>query len=679
MALSNPDYSQPSEVGATGVLRSISAIPNPESMFGVQALGRFFAADPFIDSEKHSRNSLRLAGNYSLMRNLELFSGFSFVFNEHSNADQSRSSTSFLENTDLGLRYSLPIFEDCCFVGVAAFARLFSGAQSLRNTSGFSDATSGPLVSGKLLFLTSLDMKKYWPKVPARFHMNFGYRAPNSDITSSQSSVADRQTDIEIFNNDAYKYHALEAHLGAEVPMRWLTPFMEYSIEYALFPSDSASMSSNRQQFGVGTRINPHQAFAIIGGAEFGIDGKNAGKGIGIPENPSWEAFFGVSFQTEGTRLIGSEGSVRGRVLDSETGIPLPDVQAILVAEVTLPQITDLSGFYNLSQLKNGKYQIRFEREGYASQTQSFEVSEGSNVILDIALETLGPKKGGVEATITNSVTGEPIARAFVQISGISRPLTTDQNGIVKADGIQEGMHNIRIEAPGFEPADFPVEIFPKENISQSFALVPEAPKIGHCLGTVTNPDGTGLTAVFTIEDGSIQPFGTNPLTGQFNQPLQAGNYEFKVQAENYLPKSVTCEIAPDEDFTVNVVLEKPQEAVVVEDKIVLPEAIFFNFDSAVIQPRSFEVLSQIADILKDAKNYKVLQIEGHTDSSGAEDYNQSLSEKRARSVEQYLIDKGLDASRLKSVGFGESDPIATNVTAEGRTENRRVEFNLVR
>jgi len=216
--------------------------------------------------------------------------------------------------------------------------------------------------------------------------------------------------------------------------------------------------------------------------------------------------------------------------------------------------------------------------------------------------------------------------------------------------------------------------------VKQDFKLNRQTPKIGNCAGRVTNPDGTGLTAVFTTEDGSISPFGTNPLTGKFNQPLPVGYYDFKVQAENYLPQTVHCDVKSGETSTQNITLKKPKKATLVNNKIVLPQAIFFAFDSDVIDQKSYPVLDQVVDVLKkNDKSYQVLKIEGHTDSVGTKAYNLSLSKRRAESVRRYLIDKGLDANRLKAYGFGESKPVATNLTPEGRTENRRVEFNLVR
>lgn len=72
--------------------------------------------------------------------------------------------------------------------------------------------------------------------------------------------------------------------------------------------------------------------------------------------------------------------------------------------------------------------------------------------------------------------------------------------------------------------------------------------------------------------------------------------------------------------------------------------------------------------------------VEGHTDSIGSEQTNQRLSESRAQAVKQFLIDKGIDASRLEAIGYGgESKPIATNMYKDGRAKNRRVEINLVK
>jgi len=99
-----------------------------------------------------------------------------------------------------------------------------------------------------------------------------------------------------------------------------------------------------------------------------------------------------------------------------------------------------------------------------------------------------------------------------------------------------------------------------------------------------------------------------------------------------------------------------------------------FDFNSAQLTSESETILEQAVTVLKQNTGVSV-NIEGHTDSRGAESYNQQLSEKRAASVRDYLISRGVDASNLNSVGKGENSPLASNDTKDGRSKNRRVEF----
>ncbi|GAA4333443.1 OmpA family protein [Flaviaesturariibacter amylovorans] len=99
---------------------------------------------------------------------------------------------------------------------------------------------------------------------------------------------------------------------------------------------------------------------------------------------------------------------------------------------------------------------------------------------------------------------------------------------------------------------------------------------------------------------------------------------------------------------------------------------IYFATGSARLLASSNAALNDIVKLLNEDKDIKVA-IEGHTDNVGKDDYNQKLSEDRAASVKNYLLGKGIDASRLQSQGFGESQPIADNKTAAGRSKNRRV------
>jgi OOP family OmpA-OmpF porin len=103
---------------------------------------------------------------------------------------------------------------------------------------------------------------------------------------------------------------------------------------------------------------------------------------------------------------------------------------------------------------------------------------------------------------------------------------------------------------------------------------------------------------------------------------------------------------------------------------------VFFSTGSFKLLPKSFKSLDVVADLLK-ADNSLMIDIDGHTDSQGKPDKNQILSENRAKSVADYLVKKGIDASRLKSTGYGDTKPVADNKTAAGRAKNRRTEMTV--
>jgi large repetitive protein len=113
-------------------------------------------------------------------------------------------------------------------------------------------------------------------------------------------------------------------------------------------------------------------------------------------------------------------------------------------------------------------------------------------------------------------------------------------------------------------------------------------------------------------------------------------------------------------------------------EKIEIKEAVYFDTNSDVIQARSFNLLDQVAAVLRNHTNITKIRVEGHTDSQGAEDYNLDLSQRRANSVRVYLIGKQIAQERVEAVGFGVTKPIASNATKRGREQNRRVEFVIV-
>src|SRR6185312_4466501 len=112
-------------------------------------------------------------------------------------------------------------------------------------------------------------------------------------------------------------------------------------------------------------------------------------------------------------------------------------------------------------------------------------------------------------------------------------------------------------------------------------------------------------------------------------------------------------------------------------NEIEVLKRIEFEFDRSVILPVSYPILDEMVKLLEANPTIKHIDIEGHTDNQGTAEYNQKLSEDRAQSVMNYLVGKGIAASRLSAKGFGLTRPRATNDTDEGRQRNRRVEFHI--
>jgi OOP family OmpA-OmpF porin len=120
-----------------------------------------------------------------------------------------------------------------------------------------------------------------------------------------------------------------------------------------------------------------------------------------------------------------------------------------------------------------------------------------------------------------------------------------------------------------------------------------------------------------------------------------------------------------------------PPPAPVYEKKTMSAEALF-DHDKSVLKPAGKAALHELNEDIK-AKGARVVDIDviGHTDSDGTEEYNQALSVRRAQAVKDYMASEGVDGSIIDVSGQGESNPVASNATREGRAENRRVDIHV--
>ncbi|MBS1637248.1 MAG: OmpA family protein [Bacteroidetes bacterium] len=173
-----------------------------------------------------------------------------------------------------------------------------------------------------------------------------------------------------------------------------------------------------------------------------------------------------------------------------------------------------------------------------------------------------------------------------------------------------------------------------------------------------------------------LATFRSNGTTGKYLVSLPSGkNYGIAVKRDGYLFHSENFDLPATADFQE---VEKNIELKKIDiGKTIVLRNIFFDFDKATIRPESANELDRLIKLLTDNPGIRI-ELGSHTDSKGSDDYNQKLSQQRSQSVVNYLISKGIAASRLEAKGYGETVPIATNDTDEGRQQNRRTEFKIL-
>lgn len=222
------------------------------------------------------------------------------------------------------------------------------------------------------------------------------------------------------------------------------------------------------------------------------------------------------------------------------------------------------------------------------------------------------------------------------------------------------------------------------------FALNKIRPKrtiLGAIVDCDDNTPLADVTVAFIDANGNTVSTKRTDANGKYDlilddyQPLRA-----VATKEGYHSKELSFNAPADEfdesmtnpDLCLNKIVIPPQV-----DKPIVLENVYYDFDKATLKPESFPSLDSLVALLNFYPKM-VIEIGAHTDSKGSDEYNMDLSTRRAKSVVDYLISKGIDASRLQSKGYGETMPVAPNTldngkdNPEGRAKNRRTEFKVI-
>jgi outer membrane protein OmpA-like peptidoglycan-associated protein len=233
-----------------------------------------------------------------------------------------------------------------------------------------------------------------------------------------------------------------------------------------------------------------------------------------------------------------------------------------------------------------------------------------------------------------------------------------------------------RLKLPPFMLPD-PVVLVKGKLIDQKTGL-----PIGSKIIFETLPDGK--------EAGIAQ---SDPQTGEYEIQLPVGKqYGIRAEAKDHLSTNQNLDLrkiayGPVKQDLALVPIGAGDKPVVVEPIEITPIAvnvtiplnnIFFDFDKASLRSESFSELNRVVALMAERKSMTV-EISGYTDNLGPDAYNMKLSERRAKSVSNYLVEKGVDSSRITTTWFGETKPVDTTNTKAGNRKNRRVEFKILK
>ncbi|MDH5602440.1 MAG: OmpA family protein, partial [Cyclobacteriaceae bacterium] len=310
-----------------------------------------------------------------------------------------------------------------------------------------------------------------------------------------------------------------------------------------------------------------------------------------------------------------------------------------------------------------------------------------SGAIIDggsLDLYVVVPKiiKMQLQGTVTDAGNGENL-HAPVEVLIGNKPDTTVYSN--RAEGKYsvslgaEGSYLLKVNKEGYLPAteSFSLaDVYSDTIVTVNFRLTAEK-KIIHLGGTVYDAKTQEpiSSATVNIQAGyNGKAIKKNTDAGYYEIAIEElGEYTVTGHASGYMEKEITVPVSDDNPFYEGNIYLEPIE---VGTTVVL-ENIYFDFDKTTLKEESFEELDKVVNFMNENETLEV-EISGHTDSKGSDQYNHDLSQGRAQSVVDYIVSHGIGQYRLVAKGYGEEKPIDTNDTEEGRAKNRRVEFTIL-
>lgn len=324
-------------------------------------------------------------------------------------------------------------------------------------------------------------------------------------------------------------------------------------------------------------------------------------------------------------------------------------------------------------------FYFTIDAEGNIFTSRANKALEGAQLDLYMLVpKTFGIKLAG---TVYNQKTNDPLqANVEIRLTDADPlKLRSDASGKFESKIPEVSGYAVTASLDGFMPLSQSVKIpviYSDTTINMDLPLVPIAKQLvlnGKILNARTGQQIPAKLGI-GLRGGSSAPL--DAPTGSFQKDIQKlGWYIITASSEGYLNAvdSVWINDADVTPVTKDISLQPIEVGVTVRLK-----NIYFDFDKTSLKNESFVELDKVVDFLKQNSTVEI-EISGHTDNKGSDNYNLTLSQGRSEAVVNYIISQGIDSFRLTAHGYGESKPIDTNDSEEGRANNRRVEFTILK
>jgi outer membrane protein OmpA-like peptidoglycan-associated protein len=435
-----------------------------------------------------------------------------------------------------------------------------------------------------------------------------------------------------------------------------------------------ATMSSDKKTMLIYMSEKEHSAFSDLYVSFVQADGKwSMPEKIGSPINTSRDEFAPFLSHDDKTMYYSSSRK--------DMGLGGPDIYKTTRLDDTWLSWSTPENMGKPINTRAFDAYMSVDEEGNLFVTSAGDMRDGGN--LDIY--TLKPKEPELRliATVSNRESEETIESEVslkAHRNGKDTIINTAYDGAFEMIFLKEVVYEASINSRGYQPYTSTVTIPTFESDTTMYLEFTLTPKIVKPIvsGTVYD-EKTKEVIEAEVLYSSSEDFNEKPLitdNGYFEIEVEIKQmYYFNVSKEGYLNANDSLDISEMEDpiFAGKDIYLTPIEV----GTTVRLDHIYFDFDKATLKPASYEELDKVVEFLNDNETISI-EIGGHTDSKGADDYNQRLSHSRAESVRTYVTEQGIEAARITAQGYGESQPEETNDTEEGRATNRRVVFTVL-